>query len=39
MQIMEAFGDATGLRINMAKSTVALIRCAGIDMDEVLGIS
>jgi hypothetical protein len=36
MQIMQAFGDATGLRINMAKSTVALIRCMGLDMDEVL---
>lgn len=37
MEIMEAFGDATGLRINMTKSTVASIRCSGIDMDEVLG--
>lgn len=36
MQIMEAFGDASGLCINMAKSTVATIRCAGIDLDEVL---
>lgn len=36
MQIMEAFGDATGLRINMSKSTVAPIRCSGIDMAEVL---
>lgn len=36
MQIMQAFGDATGLRINMAKSTVALIRCTGLDKDEVL---
>lgn len=36
MQIMEAFGEATGLRINMAKSTVAPIRCSGIDVDEVL---
>lgn len=36
MDIMAAFGDATGLRINMSKSTVALIQCAGIDMDEVL---
>ena len=33
---MKAFGDATGLRINMAKSSVATIRCAGIDMEEVL---
>jgi hypothetical protein len=36
MQIMEAFDDATGLRINMSKSTVATIRCTGIDLDEVL---
>lgn len=36
MQIMKAFGDATGLRINMAKSSVATIRCTCIDMDEVL---
>lgn len=36
MQIMHAFGDATGLRINMAKSTCSMIRCQGIDMDEVL---
>jgi hypothetical protein len=33
---MQAFGEATGLRINMAKSSVAMIRCRGIDMDEVL---
>lgn len=36
MEIMSAFGEATGLKINMQKSTVAMIRCAGIDMDEVL---
>jgi hypothetical protein len=34
---MEAFGEATGLRINITKSTVASIRCTGIDMDGVLG--
>jgi hypothetical protein len=33
---MRAFGDATGLNINMTKSSIATIRCAGIDMDEVL---
>jgi hypothetical protein len=33
---MKAFGDATGLRINMAKSSIATIRCAGIDMEEIL---
>jgi len=36
MQIMEAFGDATRLRINMSKSSVATIRCSGIDMEAVL---
>lgn len=36
MQIMKAFGDATRLDINMAKSSIATIRCAGINMDEVL---
>lgn len=36
MAIMRAFGDATGLHINMHKSTVAPIRCQGLDMDEVL---
>jgi hypothetical protein len=36
MQIMKAFREATGLNINMAKSSVATIRCSGINMDEVL---
>lgn len=36
MDIMTAFGEATGLKINMQKSTVAGIRCASVDMDEVL---
>lgn len=36
MDILQAFGDATGLRINMQKSTVALIRCADIDIESVL---
>lgn len=36
MQVMRAFGDATGLRINMAKSSISAIRCADIDMDDVL---
>jgi hypothetical protein len=36
MEIMSAFGEATGLKINMQKSIVAMIRCTGIDMDEVL---
>jgi hypothetical protein len=36
MEIMNAFGAATGLKINMQKSTVAAIRCADINLDDVL---
>jgi hypothetical protein len=36
MEIIRAFGEATGLQINMQKSTIAPIRCAGIDMEDVL---
>lgn len=36
MEIMNAFGAATGLKINMQKSTIAAIRCAGINLDDVL---
>jgi hypothetical protein len=36
LQIMESFGDATGLRINVAKSTVAVIRCAAVNLDDTL---
>lgn len=36
MEIMKAFGEATGLQINMHKSSVATIRCAGLDMDDIL---
>ena len=36
MEIMNAFGAATGLQINMQKSTVAPIRCVGLDMEEIL---
>jgi hypothetical protein len=36
MEIMRAFGEATGLSIDMAKSTMAPIRCAGLDLDDVL---
>lgn len=36
MEILTAFGEATGLNVNMQKSTVAMIRCSGIDMQEVL---
>jgi hypothetical protein len=36
MQIMHSFGEATGLCINVSKSTVALIKCPQINLDEVL---
>jgi hypothetical protein len=36
MRMMKAFGDATGLEINVCKSSVATIRCSGLNMDEVL---
>lgn len=36
MDIMNAFGEATGLKINMQKSTIATIRCANLDMDAIL---
>jgi hypothetical protein len=39
MEIMQRFGDATDLRINVAKSTAATIRCSEINLDEVLQIS
>jgi hypothetical protein len=34
--IMEWFGDANGLKINVSKSTVAPIRCSQVDLDEIL---
>jgi hypothetical protein len=36
MHIMQNFGDATGLRINVTKSSVVPIRCSGVNLDEVL---
>ena len=36
MRTMKAFGEATGLNINMAKSSVATIRCADLNMDKIL---
>ena len=33
MEILNAFGAATGLQINMQKSTVATIRCVHLDME------
>lgn len=36
MEIMTKFGDATGLKINMAKSSVLPIRCADLNLDTIL---
>jgi hypothetical protein len=36
INIMQRFGEATGLRININKSTVAPIQCAEIDLKPVL---
>jgi len=34
--LLQNFGEATGLRTNVAKSSVVAIRCAGIDLDDTL---
>jgi hypothetical protein len=36
MSILQHFGDTTGLRINLQKSTVAPIRCSQLNLVEVL---
>jgi hypothetical protein len=36
VQIMQRFGDATGLRINLQKSSVASIGENDLDLDETL---
>lgn len=36
LYVMENFGKATGLKINVAKSLVAAIRCADVNLDAVL---
>ena len=36
VQIMERFGEATGLRFNLEKTSVATTRCQEITLDEVL---
>lgn len=36
LQILKMFGDASGLHLNMAKSTVTSIRCEKINLQEVL---
>jgi hypothetical protein len=38
MEILHNFGEATGLRINLDKSTVAPIRCAQVNLDELLQV-
>lgn len=36
IKILEGFGDATGLRVNMSKSSVVPICCDNVDLDSVL---
>jgi hypothetical protein len=36
MVIMKWFGDETGLKINVSKSTVAPIRCSQVNLNEIL---
>jgi hypothetical protein len=36
MRIMQRFGNATGLRINLHKSMMAPIRCSQVNLGEVL---
>uniref|UniRef100_A0A453B123 Reverse transcriptase domain-containing protein n=1 Tax=Aegilops tauschii subsp. strangulata TaxID=200361 RepID=A0A453B123_AEGTS len=36
MQILASFGDATGLRVNLAKSSAVPISCSDIDLNHVL---
>jgi len=36
LQILTAFGEVSGLRLNLAKCSVAPIRCAGLNLDSIL---
>ena len=36
IRIMQRFGDATGLHINLEKSSVAPIRCQDVNLDDIL---
>ena len=36
LRILDQFGSTTGLRLNLAKCVVAPIRCAGLNLDEIL---
>jgi hypothetical protein len=36
MLIMYHFGEATGLRVNVSKSSATTIRCSQINLDQVL---
>jgi hypothetical protein len=36
MQIMQMFGDATRLHINVNKSSIAPIKCSQVNLGEVL---
>jgi hypothetical protein len=34
--ILEQFGNASGLKLNLAKCLVAPIKCGGLDLDQIL---
>ena len=36
LNILHLFGEATGLRLNQEKSTVAPIRCDNLNLDDIL---
>lgn len=35
-EVFQAFGNASGLKVNLSKSAIYPIRCEGIDLEEVL---
>ncbi|KAK1620779.1 hypothetical protein QYE76_026296 [Lolium multiflorum] len=38
MQLMQHFGEASGLQCNLLKSSASLIRCSGIDLQQLMGV-
>ncbi|KAM0875267.1 hypothetical protein ACQ4PT_036950 [Festuca glaucescens] len=36
LQLLQSFGSATGLQINVAKCVVSTIRCEGLELDDIL---
>ena len=36
LQLLQLFGDATGLRVNLSKSSMIPIRCDDIDVQDIL---